>query len=833
MKAISTLLFTLGLLLSLGFTPPLQSSSMVQLSVEVGFDGYYRDTAWAPVFVNVSNDGPDITGELRVRTPMRGVVFTTSIELPTQSRKQIVLYIALDSTEQGVQVELTHNNVAVTQVGSGVRLVQQPDVLYGVVTDSTSGSVNLDRVRPFIGDAYQANLGVEQLPAQAEALRALDALYLGDADTGRLTPAQRQALADWVLAGGHLIVGGGAAWQRTIAGLGDLLPVEIDGATTVEGLAPLEQYLGRLGFLSRASTIVTTGAVKAGAEVLLALPEADDGADIPLLVRGRYGQGVVDYLGADPTTEPLASWANTAGLWTTLLTSADQRPSWWGGFGIAENSWAAAQDAAEIIPFALPSSSVIAGFLIVYVLLIGPLNYLVLKRLKRRELAWITIPILIVLFGILAYVTGFGLRGTQAIVNRLSVVRVWPGADRAVVDGLIGLWSPFRTTYTLSVPEGYTLQPVPTGGALPGLNISRVEENATFTVRDIAVNIGSVQGFITQGFVNNPPALDGTATVKLQRFSDAATAEGEVTNLGNFALDDAVVLARGNSWPLGTLEPGVNKRFALELAGYNYGDPSGPPPAPLGLDYRYDLRGGYYYGYGHPRGGALTVQNILNAPNDLLFRPIASDRDRELRRRYMLLTALIDDLHVTTGRGNNIYIAAWARQAPIDVALTGAAYTTVDSTLYLFQLPATLEAPEEPVVISPHLMSWSLSDASTRRDLTPLSRSGYGYGGNFMLGIDERVGFRFTPLPGMAPRQVNRLILNLEQYSGATVPGVALWDWARGDWQVVPVEWGENIIAEPDRYVGPAGAVEVLVFNPTDSTPVSLVRVEVTLVGVL
>ena len=833
-KILPAMLLGAGLALALGFAPPPQGSLRVQLSVEVGFDGYFRDSAWVPAFVTVSNDGPAITGELRVRTQVRGVTFAAPIELPTQSRKQVTLYLTLDSYERGVQVDLLHNNILVAQAGSAIRLVQKPDVLYGVVTEATVGVVNLDWVRPFVGEAYQSNLSIEQIPTQAEALRALDVLLFDDADTGRLTPAQRQALADWVLTGGHLIVTGGAAWQRTVAGVADLLPVEIDGTATVADLNPLAAYLGRDATLSPTATIVTTGTAKPTAEVLFALTLPDQ--SLPLLVRNRHGQGVVDYIGADPMTEPLASWPYISALWTMLLTSVDQRPSWWAGFGVATNSWSRAQDAAQIIPFALPPSSVIAGFLAVYVLLIGPLNYLVLNRLKRREFAWATIPILILTFGVVAYLTGFGLRGTRAVVNRLNVVRVWPNVGRAQVDGLIGLWSPVRTTYTISTPEGYTLQPIPSGGALAGLTTTRIEESGRFTVRDVPVNVGSVRGFVTQGFLDAPPALAAEATVTLARGTDEATAWGSVTNTNAFALEDAVVLARGAAMPLGTLEPGASQGFSLRLPGYDHENPLGAPPAALGLDYRYDVSQ-YTYSYSSRAywRSAITSRDILSVPDDFFYQAVMTERDRELRRRQALLNALIHDLHATAGRGNHVYLAAWSKQAPLDIELIGAEYTTIDSTLYLFQLPTAIDAPDGAVAINPHQMSWALSEASTRHDLAPVwVRAGYGMQSLFTLNLDDRVGFRFTPLPGSRPSEVTRLVLNLELLNpNSTAPGVALWDWRRGDWQVLPVGPGRNFIPDPARFVGPAGAVEVLLFNPTDSTPVSLMRVDITMFGVL
>ena len=92
----------------------------------------------------------------------------------------------------------------------------------------------------------------------------------------------------------------------------------------------------------------------------------------------------------------------------------------------------------------------LCGFLAIYIIVIGPLNYLVLKRLGRRELAWLTIPcLLIIVYSVVAYLTGFSLRGTQATINRLALVQVWPGTDQAQVDGVIGVLAPRRAIYNL------------------------------------------------------------------------------------------------------------------------------------------------------------------------------------------------------------------------------------------------------------------------------------------------------------------------------------------------------------------------------------------------
>jgi hypothetical protein len=84
----------------------------------------------------------------------------------------------------------------------------------------------LQGVRTGTGDTHQINWRVDNIPDNSDALRAIDVLALTDVDTGNLTLTQRQAIADWVRQGGHLVVTGGPNWQKTQAGVTALLPLQ-------------------------------------------------------------------------------------------------------------------------------------------------------------------------------------------------------------------------------------------------------------------------------------------------------------------------------------------------------------------------------------------------------------------------------------------------------------------------------------------------------------------------------------------------------------------------------------------------------------------------------
>jgi hypothetical protein len=73
-----------------------------------------------------------------------------------------------------------------------------------------------------------------------------------------------------------------------------------------------------------------------------------------------------------------------------------------------------------------------------YIALIGPVNYLILRRLDRREWAWVTMPILIVGFAVGAYAFGSALRGSSVILNEVGIVRGAPDGTEGSAQGRDG-----------------------------------------------------------------------------------------------------------------------------------------------------------------------------------------------------------------------------------------------------------------------------------------------------------------------------------------------------------------------------------------------------------
>lgn len=789
-----SLILALAMPALLGLGPTPQAASEVELTIAAGYNGYFRGGQWIPVQINASNLGDDITGEVRVRTgdlsSIAGTTYSTPLDLPRGSRKQVFLYVSLEGFSQDLQVELVdHAGNVIRRANTRVRVVERGDVLYAVITASPLGAVDLTGVQPGIANAYQANWQIDDVPPLAEALAGLDVILFHDVDTGTLSTEQMLALARWIRTGGHLIVAGGDTWQRTTAAFQELLPVTLQGTTPLDSSAALADYLKTEPAGLDVETTLTRASALPGARVMVA------SGDLPLIVRGSHGGGTVDFLAFDPNAEPIRSWRDKTHLWEALITSTGQRPSWASGF----SSWSIAREATlTTTSTVLPTFMQLCGFLTLYIVLVGPANYLILRRLNRRELAWLTIPVLIAVFSVLAYTVGFNLRGNVATINRLSVARVWADSDEAEVHSLVGVHSPRRTDYDVAAEPGALLRTLPGLGNVLGVPV-RIHESLRTIAEDVPIDAGTVSSFAATSF-RDAPEIEIAAEWNITS-GQMPSVRGSVTNHSNLMLEDAVVVARGATSHLGMLEPGERRSFTLTI---NAEDPGplalGSPYSPVIPYNRATWQGSNRPGWCFsPEGLYLTLPDVMGDETFSCRSGGASPREQEIRRRFRLLGALIVDRDDSGGRGADVTLFAWSEHPQVEIELLGRPQDSEDTTLYIVEAPIGVRADAEAEV-PPMLTTWTtLPDGIA--NLTPLQLQ--------ISGADV-AEFQFLPLPEMRLDRVAQLDLH---FDGRGLVNVEIWDWVSDVWRPVALDPNDPVttIGGAARYVGPENAVNVRV----------------------
>ncbi len=774
-------------------------SPVITLQVQAGFDGYFRDSEWTPVLVRAANDGDSISGRLVIRPETSGSgitnTYSTPVTLPTGARQTAFLYITARAFATQLRVELLDDaGSVIASQEADLRAIQAQDRLNLVVTDSPVGAVDLTGIRSGHYTGFQADSSISDLPNN-QALDSVDLLMFADVDTGALSSEQRLALADWVTAGGQLIVTGGQNWQATAAGLADLLPLTPGASRDLAGLQPLAGWLRSRADLD-AQTVIATGTLRPDAQVLVS---ADDGT--PLLVRRALGAGEVDYLAADPNNAPLRGWDALPELWLTLVANGSPRPGWGSGFV----DWESAARAAEIVPGydPLPDILPLCGFLGLYIGLIGPLNYLILNRINRREWAWFTIPAFILVFSVLAYILGFNLRGNEVTLNRVAVVQSWHDSQRARVDQLVGLLSPRRSQYSLDAADNNVLRPIPRPLQATGLLTRNtqssidIRESEQFSAQDFNVDASFIAGFHFNGIVDSPQISGQAAIADDPAIAGQQIVRGSVRNDSALTLTNPVILARGVALHLDApLAPGDVVPFDLTLTGEN-----APAPALRSASYTTSsfltLR---------PTTVKQSVQDIMgdsymNANALGRFTGADSREAQTNRRRQYFLASLMEDYAGTSGRGDRVYLAGWTDSAPLATEVAGASWNAQDTTLYLVELESERAVPSGTVTIAPDQFTWMVSDYTGLADIAPV---------NTQLQPGEDVTFRYTPLPGAVLQRVFTLTVNADNVntSGLSTP-FYLWNWDISDWESVNTRDELATITNPARFLGPQNAVQI------------------------
>jgi hypothetical protein len=404
---------------------------------------------------------------------------------------------------------------------------------------------------------------------------------------------RRGALAEWVRRGGKLVVCAGRNRDQFAGApeLAALLPMTIEGPYVApEAMLKWTDGSGA----SEESPLTNTDNkpiefTKLGARSDRAVHVLMEGpTPSPLVVQGPYGLGRVTLVAFDPDQKPMRGWKGEENFWEQLLRGsgpglATTQMNPLGGFGgryggdqadEALQSYVNRLDQFEGVP--VISFGWVALFILLYILVVGPLDYLFLKKVvKRLELTWITFPTVVLAVSAGAYFTAYHLKGSDLRINRIDLVDYDYQSKQAYGRSFLSIFSPRIKKYTVGVSpaEGWASAPdeaVTAATVVSWFGAPKTGRQSFFRssydyarnaegLLNVPINVWSTKGF--QGWwmsafdkdklpflhtVTHPPNQPGVIA-------------GTVTNNLPADLEDAILIYKGSVINLGTMLPGVAK----------------------------------------------------------------------------------------------------------------------------------------------------------------------------------------------------------------------------------------------------------------------------------
>ncbi|HVM30688.1 MAG TPA: hypothetical protein VM305_07985 [Candidatus Limnocylindrales bacterium] len=785
------------------------ASDQLQMEASAFLGGHVRTGAWAAVRVDISNDGPDFSGELRIRSNQQGrSVYAVEAELPSGARKQFVLHAQPPIFASKLVVELVDGDTAVSTRDVAIRSRDVSVPMVGLIAERP------EAVQRDLEDALRnhnmntpvvALLRPEDLPPRVEAWAAMDRLVWQDVDTARLSADQINALQLWVSAGGQLTIIGGTTGPDSLRALPpELLPFVPDRTVDVQP-AELTDLLGSLP--DGAATLPALAGTLSQGAVL------GRSGDFVYAARTALGQGSVSIVGVDPGTAWLARSEGAASLWRRVLPQAHGQLS---PFHLPDESSIFFNALYNLPAVALPPIEQLFVLLLAYIALIGPVNYLVLRRLDRREWAWLTMPLLVAVFAVGSYGLGAALKGSDVIINEVAIVRAGPDSTRGLGQVYVGVYSPSRRTFDLRVPGGALLAG-PTSANPLGQGeqpINALLGDTTSRLREFEVGFGVIRGFRADAAVDAPAVR---ADLRLVR----GEVVGTVTNSSETALEHVAVVFAGGVATLPEIPAGETREVSIRRSSNNF----------------YSM-------------------------SERIFGTSFS-RDPVVQRRIEARRAVVDQV---TGHGPTVLgaspdlplLLAWREGIPLEVEIAGERPTHVGDSLFV--VPLSMAYDREAVFDDQLLLrtivdqgseqgwgetnSYSMDRGTMTLELRPAGLSQKFNVGSLELAMSQG-GFLnlrgrgdvVSPLPdGEQPSQDDPLgaepegkgggvgeqggvgqddLLEPEPWPMGGLPAVQVLDHARGLWFELPefVDGRSYVLADPARWVDEGGRLVLRLVN--------------------
>jgi len=777
----------------------------ITMQLDAGWGGRYRaGPAWTPVRVTMRNPTSEaITGSLEFPDnsiadavqsgQTRAARYSQTVTLPSGGTKRVTLYVpgADISNQIGLLFRVGHRTLSSSSVFP-ISYGNQ-DITVGALTSDPAAISWLNRVASASAHVHVVPLGPTSVDALPEVLASFDLIVVTNVDTSRLDRDQIVALERYVRNGGSLLLVGGPDAIETLRPLSpSLLPGHLAGSVPLPNLAGL-RLLGHGLPPPRPTTVSILKDIRGA---ILATEKG-----IPLVVRTGLGNGSLEYLAFDPALDPVVSWTSAPSLLERLVAGAApaamRRMSLPPGYDEVSflkpgnGPLDITREAVSLPAVSTAAIAILVALAVIYVFLAGPVGFLALRRLRRPDLTWLAVPVLVVAFTGVAGVVGARAQSNTTVVNSLGMLQLDGAGAQYPLNLYLGLTAPANGRYRLTYDApGIAAPVIPFSSPQPQVQSSDQAVAWNFQQgMPASINFTSSSDWRTRAAsLRTSVSMSGSVRehLTLDRLGDIV---GTIRNDTGLTLANPAIIA-GRAWQrLPGMGPHQSVRVRLR---------------PSTEIHRHDYSEMLFKVYGR--------SSVFDTGSDLWRHGSLSDRIRDA-------VSALPQTHVLSMVGEVMFVA-WTEQPLIAVRLNGAA--AGQRALTLAVKPLTVELAPGTSRLRTGTLGASFVDESPVQPryacCNPSAQAIY-------IGAGGSATFEFD-LPRARPVHFRNLTLSVygggpdSTYTGYTdMPAGAcrVFDWQQFRWQSLTFQDGEATLSQPDRFVSATGAVLVKLQALTDA----------------
>lgn len=590
---------TLLVMLVISFLlPSTQASAAATLEVKAtaGISGKAKYQSVVPLQVTVKNNGADFSGDMAINSANSyeaASAIVVPIDIAAGEEKTFTFYQDGLADYSYSDADLFAFYEGSVEKGKkvaykGTKRLQSnfldPSATFiYTLTDKSDRLSAFLRLSTFVVQSSVEVFNINQLkdytfPEDSQGLAMANVIVVDEVAIADLTQKQQESLLKWVQDGGTLLLGAADQIDATAGILKEYLPLSLSQEMTSISAEALTKLSGGGIFTQPISVYSSTSSERS-------LPVLTENNTV-LAAKKKIGSGEIIQTAFSLGDQPLASMDGYAALIAKMIDiqNISQQGMMRQGQSSLDQISYELRNINELFPSFEVSVSYMLIVIILYILIIGPLLYVVLKKMDKREHAWWIIPSISIVLSIVLFIVGAKDRIVQPQVQQSAFYKVNEDSSvngyyvESILTNRSGDFVVNADQNTTAIALRNYNNFTGTMGALH--ESSYIKENAngsTLTLRDLSY--WSVQSFGGKTSAQNMGKMDIDITLKNEKLT------GTVKNNFPFTLKDVTLISGVKEVKLGDIEANgtlqVNKELKTTVLqkpsifnNYNYSYPS-------------------------------------------------------------------------------------------------------------------------------------------------------------------------------------------------------------------------------------------------------------------
>ncbi|PKM49484.1 MAG: hypothetical protein CVV02_15755 [Firmicutes bacterium HGW-Firmicutes-7] len=410
----------------------------IEAEIQFGYEGTVKISSGNPLVATIKNNGAAFEGELQIEiedSMVSKVIVAQPFEIAQNATKEISIDVPVYIIQKDFTVNITSNKKKLFEDTVKATKILPPNrVVMAVVTDTPDAYRFLEntKLKSAYIDEYMykyssAQVTQEFATGELEDLEVLffdsfdqidsedklgffNYVYIGHNQSLNISEDVERNLTKWMSTGNTLVIETGADYKKVNSILPESLrPVEIIGVENLQ----IENLWYNFS-INQAIDIAKTNATTTTETEIIEVEGTQLGA------KTIVGNGVIITLFVNMGLDPIASWNSKAPFIESILGtySLNNNNQHYDPYYVSQFQYL-----VEQVPSEEPTPYLFMIVLLgIYIFLVAPIAYFVLKKLDKRDYAWIGIPALAAVCVVTMYVFGLGTKHNQAIMNSISVL---------------------------------------------------------------------------------------------------------------------------------------------------------------------------------------------------------------------------------------------------------------------------------------------------------------------------------------------------------------------------------------------------------------------------